>query len=33
MAVSVLPTVMRNDEDRAGLAGQLVALGEGMLRR
>ncbi len=33
MAVSVLPTVMRTDEDRAGLAGQLVALGEGMLRR
>lgn len=33
MAVSVLPTVMRSDEDRAGLARQLVALGEGMLRR
>jgi LPPG:FO 2-phospho-L-lactate transferase len=33
MPVSVLPTVMRNDEDRAGLARALLALGEGMLRR
>ncbi|MDQ2853974.1 MAG: 2-phospho-L-lactate transferase [Chloroflexota bacterium] len=33
MAVSVLPTVMRNDEDRAGLARALLALAEGMLRR
>ncbi|MDP9467822.1 MAG: 2-phospho-L-lactate transferase, partial [Chloroflexota bacterium] len=32
MGVSVLPTVMRSDEDRAGLARALVALGEGMLR-
>ncbi len=32
MAVSVLPTVMRDDDDRAGLARALVALGEGMLR-
>lgn len=32
MAVSVLPTVMRSDEDRAGLARALVVLGEGMLR-
>lgn len=31
MAVSVLPTVMRDDADRAGLARALVALGEGML--
>ena len=33
MAVSVLPTVMRDDEDRARLARALVELGEGMLRR
>jgi LPPG:FO 2-phospho-L-lactate transferase len=33
MAVSVLPTVMRNDDDRARLGGALVELGEGMLRR
>ena len=33
MAVSVLPTVMRDDEDRARLAESLLALGEGMLRR
>ena len=33
MAVSVLPTVMRDDADRAGLAQALVALGEGMLRK
>jgi LPPG:FO 2-phospho-L-lactate transferase len=32
MAVSVLPTVMRSDEDRAGLARALLSLGEGMLR-
>ena len=32
MAVSVLPTVMRDDEDRAGLARALLGLGEGMLR-
>lgn len=32
MAVSVLPTVMHKDEDRAGLARELLALGEGMLR-
>ena len=32
MGVSVLPTVMRNDGDRASLARALVALGEGMLR-
>ena len=32
MAASVLPTVMRNDEDRAGLARALVELGERMLR-
>jgi len=31
MAVSVLPTVMRSDEDRAGLARALLTLGEGML--
>jgi len=31
MAVSILPTVMSSDEDRAGLARALVALGEGML--
>jgi LPPG:FO 2-phospho-L-lactate transferase len=31
MVVSVLPTVMHNDEDRAGLARELLALGEGML--
>lgn len=30
--VSVLPTVMRNDDDRAGLARALVTLAEGMLR-
>ena len=33
MAVSVLPTVMRSDEDRARLAAALLALGEGMLTR
>ena len=33
MAVSVLPTVMRDDEDRASLARALVELGEGMLSR
>jgi LPPG:FO 2-phospho-L-lactate transferase len=33
MGVSVLPTVMRNDDDRASLAQALVALGEGMLRQ
>jgi LPPG:FO 2-phospho-L-lactate transferase len=33
MAVSVLPTVMRDDDDRARLARALVELGEGMLRR
>jgi LPPG:FO 2-phospho-L-lactate transferase len=33
MAVSVLPTVMRGDDDRAGLARGLLQLGEGMLRR
>ena len=32
MGVSVLPTVMRNDDDRASLARALVELGEGMLR-
>jgi LPPG:FO 2-phospho-L-lactate transferase len=32
MAVSVLPTVMRDDDDRARLARALVELGEGMLR-
>jgi len=32
MEVSVLPTVMRTDEDRAGLARALVELGERMLR-
>lgn len=31
MAVSVMPTVMRSDEDRAGLARALLTLGEGML--
>jgi LPPG:FO 2-phospho-L-lactate transferase len=31
MAVSVLRTVMRSDEDRAGLARALLTLGEGML--
>ncbi|MGZ6299456.1 MAG: 2-phospho-L-lactate transferase, partial [Candidatus Limnocylindria bacterium] len=31
MAVSVLPTVMRDDNDRAGLARALLQLGEGML--
>jgi LPPG:FO 2-phospho-L-lactate transferase len=31
MGVSVLPTVMRSDEDRAGLARALLQLGEGML--
>lgn len=31
MAVSVLPTVMRDDADRAGLARALVELGEAML--
>jgi LPPG:FO 2-phospho-L-lactate transferase len=33
MAVSVLPTVMRDDEDRARLARELMELGEGMLSR
>jgi LPPG:FO 2-phospho-L-lactate transferase len=33
MAVSVLPTVMRDDDDRARLARALVELGEGMLSR
>jgi LPPG:FO 2-phospho-L-lactate transferase len=33
MGVSVLPTVMRDDGDRAQLARALVELGEGMLRR
>jgi len=33
MAVSVLPTVMRSDDDRAGLARALVALGTTMLNR
>ena len=33
MGVSVLPTVMSSDEDRAGLARALVALGEAMLTR
>jgi LPPG:FO 2-phospho-L-lactate transferase len=33
MPVSVLPTVMRDDDDRAGLAGALLGLGERMLRR
>jgi LPPG:FO 2-phospho-L-lactate transferase len=32
MAVSILPTVMRDDDDRARLARALVELGEGMLR-
>ena len=32
MAVSVAPTVMRDDDDRAGLARALLELGEGMLR-
>jgi LPPG:FO 2-phospho-L-lactate transferase len=32
MAVSILPTVMHNDEDRAGLARALLALGERMLQ-
>ena len=32
MEVSVLPTVMRNDDDRASLARALLELGEGMLR-
>ena len=31
MGVSVLPTVMRDDDDRAGLAQSLLGLGEGML--
>lgn len=31
MAVSVLPTVMSTDEDRANLAGELIRIGEGML--
>jgi len=31
MGVSVLPTVMRDDDDRASLAGALLELGEGML--
>jgi LPPG:FO 2-phospho-L-lactate transferase len=31
MGVSVLPTVMRDDEDRASLATRLCELGEGML--
>ena len=31
MAVSVLPTVMRTDDDRAGLARALLGLGEAML--
>jgi LPPG:FO 2-phospho-L-lactate transferase len=33
MGVSILPTVMQNDDDRASLARALVGLGEGMLRR
>jgi LPPG:FO 2-phospho-L-lactate transferase len=33
MAVSVLPTVMHDDDDRARLARALLELGEGMLRR
>jgi LPPG:FO 2-phospho-L-lactate transferase len=33
MAVSVMPTVMRDDDDRARLARALVELGEGMLSR
>ena len=33
MAVSILPTVMRDDDDRAQLARALVELGEGMLSR
>jgi LPPG:FO 2-phospho-L-lactate transferase len=33
MEISVLPTVMRTDEDRAGLARALVELGERMLQR
>ena len=33
MAVSVLPTVMRSDEDRAGLAQALIDLGGAMLTR
>lgn len=33
MAVSVLPTVMRSDEDRAGLAQALLDVGEAMLTR
>jgi LPPG:FO 2-phospho-L-lactate transferase len=33
MEVSVLPTVMHTDDDRAGLARALVELGEGMLHR
>lgn len=33
MAVSVLPTVMRDDDHRASLARALLALGEGMLSR
>jgi LPPG:FO 2-phospho-L-lactate transferase len=33
MAVSILPTVMRDDEDRASLAAALLGLGEGMLSR
>jgi LPPG:FO 2-phospho-L-lactate transferase len=32
MEVSVLPTVMRSDDDRASLARALLELGEGMLR-
>lgn len=32
-AVTVLPTVMRNDQDRAGLARALLHLGEAMLTR
>jgi len=31
--VSVLPTVMSSDEDRAALAGELIRIGEGMLSR
>ena len=31
MGVSVLPTVMRDEDDRASLAGALLELGEGML--
>ncbi len=33
IAVSVMPTVMSTDQDRATLAGELIRIGEGMLNR